>query len=82
MITLIIILTFLIIIFLVNSVVIKSTQSKFPKNTEARNLRLTEKFRQSVLIFGLATIFLSIIYVNFFYKSSLEIQLKKRSSKN
>ncbi|QWT87320.1 hypothetical protein KBP46_05535 [Chryseobacterium sp. PCH239] len=77
MITLIIILTFLIIIFLVNSVVIKSTQSKFPKNTEAQNLRLTEKFRQSVLIFGLATIFLSIIYVNFFYKSSLEISAEK-----
>lgn len=58
MITLVIVLVFLGTIFLVNYVVIISTQYKFPKNTEAQNLRLTEKFRQSVLILGLTIIFL------------------------
>lgn len=77
MITFVIILTCLFIIFLVNSVIIKSTQSKFPKNTVAENLRLTEKFRQAVLILGLVMIFISIIYINFFYKSELEILAEK-----
>jgi len=35
MITFAIILIFLVIIFFVNSVIIKSTQNKFPKNSEA-----------------------------------------------
>ena len=66
MITLTIILIFLFTIFLINSAVIKSTQNKFPKNSEGQNLRLTEKSRQLVLTLGLDMIFLSIIYVNFF----------------
>lgn len=77
MITFAIILIFLVIIFFVNSVIIKSTQNKFPKNSEAENLRLTEKFRNMVLILGLAMISISIIYVNFFYKPALEISAEK-----
>jgi hypothetical protein len=50
MITLVTIFVFLVIIFLINSLILKSTKNKFPKNTEAQNLRLTDKSIQMVLI--------------------------------
>lgn len=58
----------LFIVFLVNFVIVKSIQDKFPNNTEAENLRSTEKSRQTVLILGLVMIFISILYINIFHK--------------
>lgn len=77
MITFATILICLFIVFLTNHFIIKSTQRKFPKNTEAENLRLTEKFRQTVLIFGLVMIFISMLYINVFYKSESQIIAEK-----
>ncbi|AZB33383.1 hypothetical protein [Chryseobacterium bernardetii] len=78
MITFTSILICLFVVFLINFVIIKSIQNKFPHNTEAENLRLTEKSRQAVLILGLIMIFISIFYINFFHKSEEEILAEKK----
>lgn len=78
MITFATILICLFIVFLVNFVIVKSTQNKFPNNTEVENLRSTEKARKTVLILGLAMIFISMLYINVFYKSETEILAKKK----
>ncbi|WP_213280026.1 hypothetical protein [Chryseobacterium indologenes] len=77
MITFATILICLFIVFLVNSIIIKSKRNKLPNNTEAENLKSTEKSRQIVLIFGLVMTFISIFYVNTFYKSKEEILTEK-----
>lgn len=68
----------LFIVFLVNFVIVKSIQDKFPNNTEAETLRSTEKSRQTVLILGLVMIFISILYINIFHKSEKEILAEKQ----
>jgi len=78
MITLTTILIFLFIVFLINFVIVKSTQNKFPNNTETENLKLTEKSRQTVLILGFAMIFISVFYINIFHKSEEEIFAEKK----
>lgn len=77
MITFTTILICLFIVFLVNGIIIKSKRNKFPNNTEAENLKSTEKYRQIVLVFGLVMIFISMFYVNTFYKSKEEILIEK-----
>jgi len=77
MITFATILIFLFFIFLINAIILKSTQNKFTNNTEAENLRLTEKSRQTVLVLGLIMIFISMFYINIFYKSKEEILAEK-----
>src|ERR1700750_2215193 len=78
MITFAIILICLFIIFLVNFLIVESTQSKFPHKTKTENLKSTEKARQAVLILGLIMIFISTCYINIFYISETEILAKKK----
>jgi len=73
MITFTTILVLLFIIFLVNFLIVKSTQSKFPNNIKNENLRSTEKARQLVLVLGLAVIFISVLFINAFYRTESEI---------
>ncbi|WP_378103990.1 hypothetical protein [Chryseobacterium sp. sg2396] len=73
MITFTTILVFLFIIFLTNSAIKNSAKNKFPKNTEAQNLRSTEKARQTVLVVGVIMIFISTLFINAFYQTESEI---------
>lgn len=78
MITFATILICLFIVFLINFIIVKFIQNKFPNNTEAENLRSTEKSRKKVVILGLAMIFISMFYINVFYKSETEILAEKK----
>ncbi|NPA08375.1 MAG: hypothetical protein GXO46_05260 [Chlorobi bacterium] len=77
MITFTTILVLLFIVLLVNFLIVRFRENKFPDKTKNENLRSTEKVRQTVLTSGLAMIFIAMLYINFFYKTESEIAAEK-----
>lgn len=78
MITLATILAGLFFVFLINSLIIKSKKIKFSKQTETQNLKSTEKIRHTGVVSGLVLLFISVLYINFYYQSETEILAEKQ----